>query len=72
MDTRESKTREEEKQHLLDERVPEDFDASQPHLQPEAKQKPPNRLHQVIPLVVVAVGIIVAGLLILGIGGSGG
>ncbi|MEA2117202.1 hypothetical protein [Halovibrio sp. HP20-50] len=71
MDTRESKTREEEKQHLLDERVPEDFDASQPHLQPEA-QKPPNRLHKVIPLVVVAVSILLAGLLILGIGGNGG
>ena len=35
MDTRESKTPEEEKEHVLSERIPEDFETSQPQLQPE-------------------------------------
>ncbi len=38
MDTRESKTPEEEKEHVLSERIPEDFETSQPQQQPEAKK----------------------------------
>ncbi len=71
MDTRESKTPEEEKEHVLSERIPEDFETSQPQLQPEAK-KPANGLHKMLPLVIVIMGIIVAVIVMLGLGNSGG
>ncbi len=40
MDTKESKTPEEEKEHVLNQRLPEDFDKAAPHKQPEAKKPP--------------------------------
>ena len=71
MDTRESKTREEEKEHVLNQRMPEDFENAEPQRQPEAK-KPSGGLHKLIPLVIIILGVIVAGYLILGVGNSGG
>ena len=71
MDTRESKTPEEEKDHVLSERIPEDFETSQPQQQPEAK-KSANGLHKMLPLIIVIMGIIVAGIVMLGLGNSGG
>ncbi|MBR2514319.1 MAG: hypothetical protein IKE45_09915 [Halomonas sp.] len=71
MDTRESKTREEEKEHVLNQRMPEDFENAEPQRQPEAK-KPSSGLHKLIPLVIIILGVIVAGYLILGVGNSGG
>ncbi len=66
MDTRESKTPEEQKQHILDERIPEDFETSQPHLQPEA-QKRPDGLYKLLPVVVIILGVIVVSIIVLGI-----
>lgn len=71
MDTRESKTREEEKEHVLNQRIPEDFESAEPQRQPEAK-KPPSGMHKLLPLVIIVLGIVVAGFLILGAGNSGG
>lgn len=71
MDTRESKTPEEEKEHVLHQRIPEDFDNANPQLQPEAK-KPPRGLHKLLPIVIIILGVIVAGIVILGMGNSGG
>ncbi|MGP5016370.1 hypothetical protein ACTXK7_02000 [Vreelandella alkaliphila] len=71
MDTKESKTREEEIEHVMNERLPEDYETSQPQRQPEAK-KSPNGLHKVLPFVIIVMGIIVAGIVILGLGNSGG
>ncbi|AQU81595.1 MAG: hypothetical protein JJT87_03210 [Halomonas sp.] len=71
MDTRESKTREEEKEHVLNQRIPEDFENAEPQRQPEAK-KPPRGMHKLLPLVIIVLGIVVAGFLILGAGNSGG
>lgn len=66
MDTKESKTPEEEKQHIIGERVPEDFETSKPHLQPEAK-KSPSKMYKLLPLVIVILGIIVVSFIVLGI-----
>ncbi|PCF94432.1 hypothetical protein [Vreelandella nigrificans] len=71
MDTRESKTREEEKEHVLNQRIPEDFESAAPQRQPEAK-KPPSGMYKLLPLVIIVLGIVVAGFLILGAGNSGG
>ncbi|HDZ48461.1 hypothetical protein LCGC14_0036110 [marine sediment metagenome] len=71
MDTRESKTSEEEKEHVIHQRIPEDFDKANPQLQPEAK-KPPSGLHKLLPIVIIVLGVIVAGIVIMGIGNSGG
>lgn len=71
MDTKESKTPEEEKEHVLNQRIPEDFDEANPQLQPEAK-KPPSGLHRLLPIVIIVLGVIVAGIVIMGIGNSGG
>lgn len=62
---------EEEIEHVMNERLPEDYETSQPQRQPEAK-KSPNGLHKVLPLVIIVMGIIVAGIVILGLGNSGG
>ncbi|MCA8863433.1 MULTISPECIES: hypothetical protein [unclassified Halomonas] len=66
MDTRESKTPEEEKQHIINERVPEDYETSKPHLQPEAKKRP-DGLYKLLPLVVIILGVIVVSIVVLGI-----
>ncbi|GGC88853.1 hypothetical protein [Vreelandella lutescens] len=71
MDTRESKTREEEKEHVLNQRLPEDFDSAEPQRQPEAK-KSPSGLHKLLPIVVIGLGLIVAAFIIMGMGNSGG
>jgi hypothetical protein len=71
MDTRESKTREEEKEHVLNQRLPEDFDTAEPQQQPEAK-KPAKGMHKMLPLIIILLGLVVAGFLILGAGNSGG
>lgn len=63
MDSRESKTREEELEHLKEVSQPEDFDHPEPDAnQPEAKQ-PSRGWHRILPIVIVVVGILVAGLL---------
>lgn len=71
MDTKESKTPEEEKEHVLHQRIPEDFDEAEPQRQPEAK-KPPSKLYKMLPLVIIVLGVIVAGMVIMGLGNSGG
>lgn len=63
MDTRESKTREEEKQHLMNERYPQDDEEIESHHQPEA-QESPKGMHKLIPIVIVVVGILLVGLLL--------
>ncbi len=65
MDTRESKTPEEELQHLKAVRQPEDFEHPEPDEdQPEAKSSP-HGLHRVLPIVIVVLGILVAAMLLL-------
>lgn len=57
MDTKESKTPEEEKEHVMGQRIPEDFDDAQPQRQPEARKAPggmPRMLLVAIVLVFVA------------------
>lgn len=70
MDTKESKTKEEEKEHVLNQRIPEDFDKAEPQRQPEAK-KPPSGLHKLLPAVIIGLGILVAAFVIMGMGNSG-
>lgn len=70
MDTRESKTPEEEKEHIIGERVPEDYETSKPHLQPEA-QKPASGMHKLLPLVIIILGVILVAIIVLGIMNSG-
>lgn len=58
MDTKESKTLEEERQHLKEVREPEDFDNPEPDEdQPEAKQSPQN-LHWVLLVAALIAGAI--------------
>lgn len=65
MDTRESKTPEEELDHLKNVSQPEDFDDPEPDVeQPEAKESP-NGLHRLLPIVIVVVGILAAAFLLL-------
>lgn len=71
MDTKESKTPEEEKEHVLNQRLPENFDKAAPHKQPEAK-KPPSGMHKLLPVVIIGLGLVVAAFVILGMGNSGG
>ncbi|QJQ96282.1 MULTISPECIES: hypothetical protein [Halomonadaceae] len=52
MDTKESKTREEEKEHVMGQRLPEDYDEAKPHLQPEARKKP-GGMSRLLLLVIV-------------------
>lgn len=58
MDTRESKTREEVKQHMLDERLPEDMDNPQPDAEQPESQRPPSKAHNVLPIVPVIIGLL--------------
>lgn len=65
MDTRDNKTPEEELQHFKEVSQPEDFDHPEPDIeQPEAKESP-HGLHRVLPIVIVVLGILLAGLLLL-------
>ncbi|MDI5892517.1 hypothetical protein [Halomonas rhizosphaerae] len=65
MDTRESKTPEEELQHLKEVSQPEDFEHPEPdEEQPEAKQSS-HGLHRVLPIVIVVLGILAAAMLLL-------
>ncbi|MFY0989706.1 hypothetical protein [Halomonas sp. C05BenzN] len=64
MDTRESKTPEEERVHVMGQRTPEDYDNPEPdEEQPEAKQGPQG-LQRVLPIVVVLLGLLIAAMLI--------
>ncbi|MYL22361.1 hypothetical protein [Vreelandella massiliensis] len=65
MDTRESKTPEEVKEHLRNELIPEDYETSEPESQPEAKT-PSDGIHKVLPLIIIGVGILVVALLYFG------
>ncbi|MDR5897645.1 hypothetical protein QC823_01365 [Halomonas vilamensis] len=65
MDTKESKTPEEEKEHLTNERKPENYAASKPEKQPEA-QKPAGGMQKILPLIIIGVGILVVALLFFG------
>ncbi|MEH6640848.1 MULTISPECIES: hypothetical protein [Vreelandella] len=66
MDTKESKTPEEQKEHIIGERVPEDLESSKPHLQPEAKKRP-GGMYKLLPLVIIILGVIVVSIIVLGI-----
>lgn len=65
MDTKESKTPEEEKEHVMNERKPENYEASKPERQPEA-QKPAGGMQKILPLIIIGVGILVVALLYFG------
>lgn len=68
MDTRESKTPEEELQRLKEINEPEDFDNPEPDEdQPEAKA-PASGLPLLLPITVVAIIALVAAVLIFGNG----
>ncbi|MGQ4879233.1 hypothetical protein ACOJCM_11775 [Billgrantia sp. LNSP4103-1] len=59
MDTRESKTPEEKKQHLKDEKLPEDFSHPEPDAeQPEAKRSPKGSHWLVLGVAVLAAGFL--------------
>jgi hypothetical protein len=67
MDTRESKTPDEELEHLKEVKEPEDFEHPEPDArQPEAKA-PAKGLQRVLPIVIVVLGILVAAMLIYGV-----
>lgn len=58
MDTKESKTAQEEYEHLREVRMPEDFEHPEPDEdQPEAKQSPQN-LHWVLLVAALIAGAI--------------
>lgn len=60
-----NRTPEEEKEHILSQRKPENFATSEPHRQPEAR-RPPNGIHNVLPFVVAGVLILAAVLILVG------
>ncbi len=65
MDTKESKTPEEELDHLKEVTEPEDFENPEPDAgQPEAKKPPPKTMQRLLPIVIVVLGLLVAGMLI--------
>ncbi|MBB3231216.1 hypothetical protein [Halomonas stenophila] len=67
MDTRESKTPEEELEHFKEVSQPEDFEHPEPDEdQPEAHQSP-QRLTWVLPVLIVIVAVVVIGLLVIGL-----
>ncbi|WP_111413483.1 hypothetical protein [Billgrantia lactosivorans] len=69
MDTRESKTPEEKKRHLMEERLPEDFAHPEPDAdQPEAKRPASGEQWLVLGVALLA-GIIVIALLLSRLGG---
>jgi len=65
MDTRESKTPEEEREHLKEVLEPEDFDHPEPDAgQPEAQKPTPRSMQRLLPIVIVVLGLLVAAMLI--------
>ncbi|QTF92254.1 hypothetical protein, partial [Halomonas sp. BM-2019] len=61
MDTRESQTPEEERQHLKQVLQPEDFEHPEPdEEQPEAKAPPSKGMQRLLPIVIVVLGLVVA------------
>ncbi|WP_104204520.1 hypothetical protein [Billgrantia saliphila] len=69
MDTRESKTPEEKKAHLTEERLPEDFAHPEPDAeQPEAKRSPKG-VHWLVLGVAILGGIFLITLLVSRLGG---
>ncbi|MEQ6888524.1 hypothetical protein ABE957_07545 [Halomonas sp. CS7] len=68
MDTRDSKTPEEELQHLKEVSQPEDFEHPEPDVeQPEARQ-PAGGMSWLLIVLIVAVAAVVIGLLVIGLG----
>lgn len=68
MNTEESKTQKEELEHLKEVKEPEDFEHPEPDArQPEAKA-PAKGLQRVLPIVIAVLGILVAAMLIYGVG----
>ncbi|ATJ81469.1 hypothetical protein ACFPTY_00695 [Halomonas beimenensis] len=68
MDTRESKTPEEEREHFKEVSQPEDYEHPEPDEdQPEARQSP-QRLTWVLPAIIVVVAVVIIGLLVIGLG----
>lgn len=65
MDTRESKTPEEELDHLKEVLEPEDPEDPDPDAtQPEAQKPPPKTMKRMLPIVIVVLGLLVAAMLI--------
>ncbi len=65
MDTRESKTPEEELEHLKEVLEPEDFEDPEPDAnQPEAQKPPPKTMKRLLPIVIVVMGLLVAAMLL--------
>lgn len=65
MDTRESQTPEEEREHLKEVLEPEDFDDPEPdEMQPEAQKPPPRSMQRLLPIIIVVLGLLVAAMLI--------
>ncbi|MDR5865302.1 hypothetical protein [Halomonas koreensis] len=68
MDTRESKTPDEELEHFKEVSQPEDYEHPEPDEdQPEARQAPQS-LTWVLPAIIVVVAVVVLGLLVIGLG----
>ncbi|MFG6157714.1 hypothetical protein ACGTNG_02785 [Halomonas sp. 1390] len=65
MDTRDSKTPEEELQHLKEVSQPEDYDQPEPDVEQSEAKSPPGGLHRVLPIVIVVIGLAVAAMLLL-------
>ncbi|RTQ99914.1 hypothetical protein [Halomonas nitroreducens] len=67
MDTRESKTPEEELKHFKEVSQPEDYEHPEPDEdQPEARQSPEG-LRWLLPVLIVVVAVVVIGLLVIGL-----
>ncbi|MFG6667060.1 hypothetical protein ACGK9R_08110 [Halomonas sp. HNIBRBA4712] len=69
MDTRESSTREEEKEHVLGQRDPEREPQPPAHRQPEARRSP-RGLYKLLPIIVAAISVTLALIIIVGIVGG--
>lgn len=64
MDTHESQTPEEERQHLKEVKQPEDFEHPEPDEdQPEARESS-HGLYRVLPIAIAVLGLLVAAMLI--------
>ena len=67
MNNEESKTQQEELEHLKEVKEPEDFEHPEPDArQPEAKA-PAKGLQYMLPIVIVVLGILIAAMLIYGV-----
>ncbi|MFG6177930.1 hypothetical protein ACGTN6_11855 [Halomonas sp. THAF12] len=69
MDTRESKTPDEELEHLHEVSQPEDYDHPEPDEdQPEARE-PDHGMAWLLPALIVVVAVVVIGMLVVGLSG---